>query len=487
MMESETQENLAPGPAWLPQRWDPECPVHQHLMQAAKCLKETGGYEEASQNFKEAYQKHLQDLNRQHLGFSAIFPLFFASLRSNKDVSAACCGRAQMVPCEDHITDAFACCRSLLESVSSFTPDLSEPSEPTPCSRQRIVHELCSQAGIFLDMVRLGHVYRRSRRTLMERVTAPSLPDLSNAPSTPASSQLEGTPRTPGTSGSDDYQNLIRSGFLRAGDVLRSLQDHMDLLHGEVVASAASVKKSEVEKGQEVPKDIAEDGTIDPQLLTFANFLDLHLLPLYVRDMPLIFFWDTLSHFCGISLDEEDEIKARKVLGCPPKQKNQKKQLGKQISEASLPATPSSQGSTMEPSLRQILQASGQERKLRDQMSNSVVEKRRFGLSAQPDLRIPREVATPALAHQRKDASAEAAPSTPETKKRRLATSVRPTPRVSRALLMSPAVASPEPCPADASPVRWRPADAQRTEAPAAVATELTACWSAMPDTPWRR
>ena len=62
--------------------------------------------QEALRNFTEAYQKHLKDLNRPHLGFSAIFPLFFASLRSGRDVSATSCGRAQLVRCEDHITDA---------------------------------------------------------------------------------------------------------------------------------------------------------------------------------------------------------------------------------------------------------------------------------------------------------------------------------------------------------------------------------------------
>ena len=112
----------------------------------------------------------------------------------------------------------------------------------------------------------------------------------------------------------------------------------------------------------------------------------------------------TLLHYCGISLDEEDEIKARQVLGCPPRQKSRKplgcqsklpvfsqrkerqirsvcfmfqafpsiwrdenemillmtfgpRKLGKNISDTSMPGTPSSQGSAMELSLRQILQA----------------------------------------------------------------------------------------------------------------------------------
>ena len=63
--------------------------------------------QEASRNFAEAYQKHLQDLNRPPLSFSGTFPLFFASLRSDKDVPTLIdSGRAQLVPCEDHISDA---------------------------------------------------------------------------------------------------------------------------------------------------------------------------------------------------------------------------------------------------------------------------------------------------------------------------------------------------------------------------------------------
>lgn len=485
-MEPEIQEEL-PGPSWLPLRWDPECPVHQHLMEAAKCLRETGRFEEALRNFTEAYQKHLKDLNRPHLGFSAIFPLFFASLRSGRDVSATSCGRAQLVRCEDHITDAFACCRSLLESLASdFGTKIPQcPSDSG--AKQKFVHELCAQAGICLDMVRLGRVYRKKRRMLMERVTGSNLLDsMSNAPSTPASSHLEATPRTPATpaAGSAEYQKLMSSGFLRAGSLLRSVQVEMDELHEEAQRYAADLKQGKVAEGKEALHGVAQDGTIDQELLqTFGSFLDLQLLPLYVRDVPLEYVGETLLHYCGISLDEEDEIKARQVLGCPPRQKTQKKHLGKQISDTSMPATPSSQGSAMEPSLMQIVQASGQERKLRDQMSNSVVEKRRFGLLAHPDLKIPRDVATPALAHKRKDALD--APSTPERKKKRLAAAtVGPTPRVSRALLMSPELATPEPCLADDSPVRWRFAESVPVE-PTAAETEVTACWSALRDAPW--
>eukprot|EP00438_Fugacium_kawagutii_P017286 Skav213683 [mRNA] locus=scaffold491:383840:384414:- [translate_table: standard] len=36
----------------------------------------------------------------------------------------------------------------------------------------------------------------------------------------------------------------------------------------------------------------------------------------------------TILHFCGISLDEEDEIKARRVLGLPGRQKMRKRDIG---------------------------------------------------------------------------------------------------------------------------------------------------------------
>eukprot|EP00438_Fugacium_kawagutii_P017287 Skav213684 [mRNA] locus=scaffold491:387392:391058:- [translate_table: standard] len=181
MMEPEIQEELSSVPAWLPLHWDPECPVQQHLMQAAKCLKETGRYEEARENFNMAFQKHLQDLNRPHLSFSATFPLFFASLGTS-DVSAASCGRAQLDRCKDHISDAFVCCRSLLESIASgFEKEPPQcASDATAFSRQKFVHERCSQAGIYLDMVRLGHSYRKKKRTT-EKDTGPNCSDSLNS------------------------------------------------------------------------------------------------------------------------------------------------------------------------------------------------------------------------------------------------------------------------------------------------------------------
>eukprot|EP00435_Cladocopium_sp_Y103_P048805 s621_g14.t1 len=461
-MEPEAQEELWPGPSWLPQRWDPECPVHQHLMEAAKCLRETGRFKDAwpPESSTVAYQKHLKDLNRPHLGFSATFPLFFASLRSGCDVSATSCGRAQLVRCEDHITDAFACCRSLLESLASDFGTETRQCPSDSLAKQKFVHELCTQAGICLDMV-----------------TGPTLDSMSNAPSTPASSHLEATPRTPATpaAGSAEFQKLM-FGFMRAGSLLRSVQAEMDELHEEAQRYAADLKQGKVEEGKDVLHGVAQDGTIDQQLLqTFGSFLDLQLLPLYVRDVPPESLGETLLHYCGISLDEEDEIKARQVLGCPPRQKNQKKHLGKQISDASMPATPSSQGSAMEPSLRQIIQAPARhvDRRGPHTATHAFSE----------DLKLPRDVATPALARKRKDAID--APSTPERKKKRLsAATVGPTPRVSRALLMSPELATPEPCLADDSPVRWKFAESTPVE-PTSAETEVTACWSALRDAPW--
>ena len=71
-------------------------------MDAATCLKQHDRCAEAVQHFREAYQMHLEDLNRPHLSFSALFPLFFASLREKEGH----CGRGQLVVCEDHSSDA---------------------------------------------------------------------------------------------------------------------------------------------------------------------------------------------------------------------------------------------------------------------------------------------------------------------------------------------------------------------------------------------
>lgn len=46
MMEPESNEESPPGLPWLPRYWELECPVQQHLMEAAMCLRETGRYED---------------------------------------------------------------------------------------------------------------------------------------------------------------------------------------------------------------------------------------------------------------------------------------------------------------------------------------------------------------------------------------------------------------------------------------------------------
>eukprot|EP00434_Breviolum_minutum_P004501 symbB.v1.2.003968.t1/scaffold170.1/size288889/14 len=273
--------------------------------------------------------------------------------------------------------------------------------------------------------------------------------------------------------GSHQNQQGQQARDVRAAPLMEMQAAEIDSLHEEALRAAADLKQGNTKEGQELLIGLAQDGTIDPQLLhTFGDFLDLHLLPLYVRDMPLESLRETLLHYCGISLDEEDEIKARQVLGCPPRQKSRKK-LGKNISDTSMPGTPSSQGSAMELSLRQILQASGQERKLRDQMLNSVVEKRRFGLSAHPDLKIPRDVASPALAHKRKAAG----PCTPDkkTKKGRLLETTTTAQRISRAFTAS-LDGSPDRGPPPGTVVKW---NRHESPPPSSVVRRLTAEWSA--------
>ena len=49
-MESSVKETPAEGaaivgPPWLVQRWDPDDVVHQHLLEASKCLKASGKFE----------------------------------------------------------------------------------------------------------------------------------------------------------------------------------------------------------------------------------------------------------------------------------------------------------------------------------------------------------------------------------------------------------------------------------------------------------
>eukprot|EP00913_Durusdinium_trenchii_P032797 g30702.t1 len=381
--------DLASVPQWLPQTWDSSDAVHGHLVEASRALKEPGRFEEALQHFP---PNSVQDLTRPHLSFSCLFPLFFSSLRLSDAPEHGT--RGQIACCEDHISDAFTCCRALLESLASSFTDPPSDSPPEGCSRQRFVHELGAQAGVYLDMVRLGHAHRRKKTKVLS--VAPSTPELSQAPDTPA--------RLCGGLGLLTFSTLLDSeadfntsvfafcfvvGMHSSWSTLQVLcrpraMRREDLWNrwwnpsSRTLQDGGSLRKKDPElweaiTGAQRDDDSSVDSSRNSSRRGSGRARD-------VRAQPMMELWPTAM-----------------------RTRQRRKQLGKQISDASTtPATPSS-GSEL--SLKQILQASTQERKLRDQMSNSVVEKRRLGLSAHPDLRIPRDVATPATA--RRDAAGQ--------------------------------------------------------------------------------
>lgn len=236
----------------------------------------------------------------------------------------------------------------------------------------------------------------------------------------------------------------------------------------------------------ELPAGISPQGVVDELLIpSFGQFIDQQLLPLYVRDIPFRLLKDTLEHYCGVPVDSDDEDKALKVLDFSTKKKAAPSRSGKlkrRSSEVSadhfsMPGTPSSQGFTSrvlppdarpkEEPLAQLIQAVGSKPAVRSQMATSVIEKRRTGGPTQPDVAVPlpppRVPDAPRIPSAKRPSSKriEAAKVPPRSSSTSSSHPTRATPRVSKALLVSPATiqdSSKKKRRLMVSPVQWRAA-----------------------------
>lgn len=276
----------------------------------------------------------------------------------------------------------------------------------------------------------------------------------------------------------------------------------------------------------ELPVGISQQGVVDELLIpSFGQFIDQQLLPLYFRDIPFRILKDTLEHYCGVPIDSDDEEKASKLLDISTKQKatpSRPSKLKRRASEASgdgisMPPTPSSQASTslkapppdvrrQEEPLAPLIQAVGSKPAIRSQMSHSVIEKRRTGGQSMttgvlgavppPSLRVPEGKRAPAakepsLKRMLKAASKDSGKSSSHPARSQ---KIVATPRVSKALLVSPATAA-----ASAkkrrlliSPVQWRatqsfdrpPDENPETSAKSASIADFSIFEE---DTPWKK
>jgi len=288
---------------------------------------------------------------------------------------------------------------------------------------------------------------------------------------------------------------------------------------------------SEVEE-EELPAGINSEGVVDELIVpTFGQFLERQLMPLYIRDIPFRFLRDLLEHYCGVPVDSDDEVQARKVLGCEErahKARTKGQAARKSGTEArarsddldSQPATPSSQGSAPtrlasrasridedDQTLGQLIQVAERKPAMRVQMANSVIEKRRTGKPAHPDVK-PRFASALALrtaggkrvnvegSKKSSQANSRAMLPPPTPKQQSVKRGhVAATPVVSKALVVSPAseasAAKKRGKRMQVSPVQWR--RHVRTEdtrpAPSPFNPSSSANFSLLDDdeTPWKK
>jgi len=158
-------------------------------------------------------------------------------------------------------------------------------------------------------------------------------------------------------------------------------------------------------------------GEVDPIITpTYGQFVDLHVMPLYLADVPFIHLQILFRHYCGLFLDSDDEAMTWKRLRTPRprakpsrlpvrsrrgvKQPRASTELGgSQDTDVAVGGSPttasqgSSQAQTVDTGSCEMPMpapdAAAARTKLRAQMVSSVVEKRRLSMRAPCDMAAP--------------------------------------------------------------------------------------------------
>lgn len=324
---------------------------------------------------------HTADSNSPYLAFSAGVPGLFAAMCS----AQACVGTSSLQRLESAADpDAFIRCTEVLKLLRDASPlaGSSFRRRPASMARSSYVRELCSYAGVCMDIARLGFVHMKCIRAL-QRQTPGS--DQGNALVT----QAANAPCVP--------REELRDCLSLAGKALVAMQMDMDRLHDEAVVLAAKGTKdssSNVDGNARIlTRSLSTSSTasaanataadvVEPSLPpTFGEFFDQQFLPLYICDTP----FDTLRHlgetYCGIPLTSDDEDKAWKILGLPTPKRSTKAAAR---SPCTPPPTPTARVPSTPPAPSITALCAGKPGKsntgpvpMRQQMNTSIVEKRR--------------------------------------------------------------------------------------------------------------
>jgi len=371
--------------------------------------------------FAKAFAAHLDNTTTPYLSLSSQVPSLCAILSQVQDQNPMSVGHA------------FEQCANLIHHVersSPFGDDL--PERPKHMSRQRFVREMCSYAGLCLDLVRLDMVQRQegdkrlspemnaTLRSAGKYLSAMQM-DMTRLKddAAPASASHTSAARTVAERATQAAENGATEA---AGAVLIDEAAAAELPRAATVALVSACVVALPKQPSEYRDEVGADDTMiangsacaadsraavdlasdfaendDASNLltpTFGEFMDKQLIPLYIADIPFKYLAYLSDEFCGVPLDSDDEQRALKFLGRPhvaPSTANHRPRKKRRTSSASAPSNRPrlSRGPARTPVLGTTLSGLLRgERKshLRSQMVTSVAEKRRKGCSAARDM-----------------------------------------------------------------------------------------------------
>jgi len=402
----------------------------------------TAKFEIVSDHIGDIFEHHLRNYQHPHLAFSSamvsLHSIFLERLRLEH------AGSHGSESSGDEIVDAcFLRCAELVRHFicKSRFSERPPPRRPSDIERASYVRELCTQAGLSLDLVRLGYAHENVRKHRNPPVT-----NLTN------SVEVESTGTSSLSEGCKKYETCVRREEMqthlgRAGRYLAAVQMDMDryrdefrvqraetyeqsfpLLDSVPLSASDAVKSSHAlvpleDLHTSVPQDAQlsrrnsaestlseRDGLADtsmdlvstdvgssmevglrnPLLVpSFGEFLELQVLPLYVVDVPFHRLKALTETYCGISLDSDDEQDAWDAVGLtrPVVNKIARKKR-RQTSSANSSVTPASEQPPAHAKLTDLSDLMGKSKAkvavpvMRAQMLTSIVEKRRKNMRA---------------------------------------------------------------------------------------------------------
>lgn len=520
---------------WIPQpslmgsgRWSrPEFTKVKECFTSVVSELVSGTTDAAKESFRLHHHQFLQDETQPYLGFSAMIPLLFRTVGGFSLSDAIAGGEA----C-DKVDEAFERCADLIRHLISTSRfgGKPPPRQPDDMPRPLFVRELCAQAGLSLDLARLGHVQRQSH----------AKPDLDGDP-LPVARELCVSNRD------------LKNSFSRAGRYLQSVQMDMERLRDERVVAdervaaeksaaarvpAAPVPQPTIDVHDTVPADgttgtvceaadssvplplqDAEDMQTLEQLVgltvvpsvpsatstaatptvetggtpatdpvqnilmspSFGKFVDHQLFPLYVADIPFAAIKNMMEYYCGTPLNSDHEDAAWKSIGETKSRRHRLTQASAETPRTALASVPLPGPLAETTSITQLLDTSGAKpslpKALRQQFPTSVVEKRHKSISDLSDR--ARFAAPPDMSLSKLDAKLSASKKAIASRALAMVAPSTPAPRQRQTPLASRCQSPAHPLVA-ASPVSVR----RQSHAEASVRKHSRPSWSLLEDTP---